>query len=220
MLVLHYTGMESAEAALDRLCDPAAEVSAHYLLDEAGRVVQLVDEERRAWHAGRASWRGETDINGASIGIELANPGHELGPAPYPEAQMEALIGLARGIVARHAIAPRDIVGHSDVAPARKQDPGEWFDWAALARAGLGLWPAPAAWRGRPLRRGDAGEDVERFQAALATYGYGLVADGRFGTATRQVVEAFQRHFRPARIDGVADRETLDCLAGLMTLLD
>ena len=220
MLVLHYTGMESAEAALDRLCDPAAEVSAHYLVDEAGRVVQLVDEERRAWHAGRASWRGETDINGASIGIELANPGHELGPAPYPEAQMEALIGLARGIVARHAIAPRDIVGHSDVAPARKQDPGEWFDWAALARAGLGLWPAPAAWRGRPLRRGDAGEDVERFQAALATYGYGLVADGRFGAATRQVVEAFQRHFRPARIDGVADRETLDCLAGLMTLLD
>jgi N-acetylmuramoyl-L-alanine amidase len=220
LLVLHYTGMTTAEAALERLCDPASQVSAHYLIDDDGRTVQLVPEDGRAWHAGVSSWRGETDVNGISIGIELANPGHEFGPAAYPEAQMEALKSLAKAIVARHGIAGRHVVGHSDVAPGRKQDPGEWFDWAGMARAGIGLWPEPAASRGRPLRLGDSGEDVGRFQAALATYGYGLVADGRFGAATRLVVEAFQRHFRPRLIDGVADRETLDRLAGLLQLLD
>jgi N-acetylmuramoyl-L-alanine amidase len=220
MLVLHYTGMETAQAALDRLCDPASQVSAHYLIDESGRVVQLVAEDRRAWHAGVASWCGEPDVNGASIGVELANPGHEFGPSAYPAAQMAALRALAGGILARHGIAGRHVVGHSDVAPGRKQDPGEWFDWAGLAHSGIGLWPEPAVSRGRAFCQGDSGEDVGRFQAALASYGYGLVADGRFGPATRLVVEAFQRHFRPRLIDGVADRETLDRLAGLMQLLD
>jgi len=220
MLVLHYTGMESVDAALRRLCDPASEVSAHYLIDDNGQIFQLVAEARRAWHAGKSCWRGAADVNSASIGVELANPGHEFGPRPYPGPQMASLKALAGEIVARHGIAARNVVGHSDVAPARKQDPGEWFDWAALAEAGIGLWPAPAASRGRPLGEGDSGEDVERFQAALATYGYGLVADGRFGTLTRAVVEAFQRHFRPARVDGAADRDTLDRLAGLMRLLD
>ena len=220
MLVLHYTGMETTEAALNRLCDPVSEVSAHYLVDENGRVFQLVAEDRRAWHAGVACWRGETDVNGASIGLELANPGHEFGPAPYSEAQMEALKVLADGIRVRHGIARRQVLGHSDVAPGRKRDPGEWFDWSGLAQAGTGLWPESAVSSGRVLRHGDRGEDVGRFQAALATYGYGLVADGRYGAVTRLVVEAFQRHFRPSLVDGVADHETLDRLAGVMKLLD
>lgn len=218
MLVLHYTGMASAAAALDRLTDPAAEVSAHYLIDEAGAVHALVAEERRAWHAGRASWRGRDDVNSASIGIELVNPGHDYGYRPFPEAQMAALEALCGAIVARHAIPPRNVVGHSDVAPARKQDPGELFDWARLAAAGIGLWPAPVATPGRDLGPGDAGEDVERFQAALATWGYGLVADGRYGADTQAVVAAFQRHFRPARVDGRADGETRALLTGLLLL--
>lgn len=216
MLVLHYTGMSSAGDALDRLCDPAAEVSAHYLIDEQGRIFALVDEARRAWHAGRAHWRRISDVNSASIGIELVNPGHELGYRPFPEAQMAALVPLCRGILARHAIPPRNVVGHADVAPLRKQDPGELFDWPRLAAAGIGVWPRPVEGRGRDLGPGDTGEDVERFQAALATWGYGQVADGRFGDETQAVMTAFQRHFRPARIDGRADAESRALLTGLL----
>jgi len=196
MLVLHYTGMTSAAAALARLCDPAAEVSAHYLVDEDGTVHAMVAEEMRAWHAGRSWWRGETDVNSRSIGIELVNPGHEFGYRPFPPAQIAALVDLAQGILARHPIPPRNVVGHADVAPSRKQDPGELFPWATLAAAGIGLWPEPDA----------ATDDAV---AMLEAYGY----DTSDPTAA---ITAFQRHFRPARVDGVVDGETVALLAGVL----
>lgn len=222
LLVLHYTGMPSTAAALERLCAPGATVSAHYLIDEEGAVYRLVPEERRAWHAGAASWRGIQDVNAASIGIELANPGHEWGYRPFTQAQMAALESLAREILARHSIPPRNVVGHSDVAPGRKTDPGELFRWKRLARAGIGLWPPSASKpsaKERPLAQGDSGPEVARLQHALAAFGYGLETDGRFDEATRAVVEAFQRHFRPRRIDGIADPETRALLVGLLDLV-
>lgn len=199
MLVLHYTGMESANAALERLCDPDAKVSAHYLIHEDGTVCRLVDESKRAWHAGAACWCGETDVNGRSIGIELVNPGHEFGYRDFPEAQMTSLVALARDILARHPIPPRNVVGHSDVAPRRKQDPGERFDWRRLAREGIGLWPAPVA-----------GADTRPAAVAQALAEVGYETDDLAMT-----IAAFQRHFRPGRIDGVADAETVAMLAGL-----
>jgi N-acetylmuramoyl-L-alanine amidase len=204
MLVLHYTGMTSAAAALDRLCDPAAQVSAHYLVDEDGTVWRLVSEERRAWHAGLSSWRGKSDLNDASIGIELANPGHEWGYRPFPEPQIAALENLCRGILARHQIPPRNIVGHSDVVPQRKEDPGELFPWSRLARAGIGLWP------GAPLPRAPASE--AELRRRLAAIGYAL--DGELA----RVVTAFQRHYRPARCDGAADAETRSLVAAVARL--
>ena len=189
ILLLHYTGMQSAEAALARLTDPAAEVSCHWLIDEDGTLYHLVDEARRAWHAGRAFWAGEHDINSRSIGIELVNPGHEFGYRPFPAAQMAALAALAQEILGRHPIPAHRVLGHSDVAPARKQDPGEMFDWAWLAAQGIGLWPAPAA----------GPESVEP-AADLACIGY--------EDAGAAAVAAFQRHWRPSRVDGVLDRET------------
>jgi N-acetylmuramoyl-L-alanine amidase len=204
MLVLHYTGMKSAEEALERLCDPVAQVSAHYVIDEDGTVWRLVPEERRAWHAGPSSWRGIEDVNGASIGIELVNPGHEWGYRPFPEAQIAALEDLARGILARHAIPARNIVGHSDAAPLRKQDPGELFPWPRLARAGIGLWPettpAPADHASLPRLLSVIGYKVESADVAA-------------------VLTAFQRHFRPARCDGVADDETRTVIAALAALV-
>ena len=205
MLVLHYTGMESAAAALRRLVDPAARVSAHYLVDEDGGVLALVPEARRAWHAGVASWRGNSDVNGRSIGIELVNPGHEFGYRPFPEAQMASLLALCRGLLERHPIPARNVVGHADVAPRRKQDPGELFDWARLARAGVGLY--------REDRHG--GDDVEagpeEASALFARYGYET-------EDLALTVAAFQRHFQPARVDGVADRETIARLRSLLAL--
>jgi N-acetylmuramoyl-L-alanine amidase len=202
MLVFHYTGMPGAAEALERLCDPAARVSAHYLVDEDGAVVALVPETERAWHAGVARWRGESDVNSRSIGIELVNPGHEFGYRAFPEAQMAALESLASAILARHPIPARNVVGHSDVAPQRKTDPGELFDWPRLAAAGIGLWPGD----GRPLD-GDAATAV----AMLARFG--------FDTADADaVLRAFQRHFRPERIDGVADATTLGRLQALLDL--
>ena len=212
MLILHYTGMDSAEAACERLCDSASEVSAHYLVDEAGLITAMVPEDRRAWHAGVGSWRGCRDINSASVGIEIANP----GDAPFPERQMAAVAWLCKGVLERHAIPWRYVLGHSDIAPGRKIDPGKLFDWRGLAGQGIGLWPGEAQTRGRVMGEGDHGEDVERYQAALATYGYGLVADGRYGAETARVVAAFQRHFRPARIDGQADAQTRDLVAGVL----
>ena len=211
MLVLHYTGMTSAAAALARLCDPAAKVSAHYLIDEDGAVYGLVGEHRRAWHAGVSSWRGRRDINGCSIGVEIVNPGHEFGYRPFPEAQMVAVEALGRAIVARQPIPPRHVLGHSDVAPGRRQDPGELFDWARLAAAGVGLWPTAKVARGEmglSLRPGDAGKPVVEFQWALAEFGYEVTVDGAFGAKTGAVVAAFQRHFRPRNVDGVVDPET------------
>ncbi len=196
MLLLHYTGMETGEAALARLCDEAAEVSAHYLIGEGGEVHALVSEERRAWHAGLACWAGERDINGCSIGIELVNPGHEFGYRAFPRAQMDALLPLCRDILGRHAIPPHRVLGHSDVAPARKEDPGELFDWAALAAAGVGLWPR---------------SDLAPGAAALEDFGYDVAGAGLAACAT-----AFQRHWRPAKIDGEMDGECQCVLADLL----
>ena len=202
LLILHYTGMHSAAAALARLCDPAAEVSAHYLIDAFGLVYRLVPEERRAWHAGVACWAGERDVNSRSIGIELANPGHSFGYPDFPAAQIEALADLAQGILARHAIPPHRVLGHSDVAPRRKADPGEKFPWRALAGRGIGLWPEPGA--APPESAGDLGAT----QRALAAFGYDIEPTGIADAPTAAVLRAFQRHFRPRRCDGVLDAET------------
>lgn len=191
MVVLHYTGMQTGEEALDRLCDPEAEVSAHYMIDEDGTVTALVPEDKRAWHAGRAYWRGITDVNSASIGIELVNPGHEWGYRPFSDAQMEALVPLLADIVRRHGIAPANVVGHSDVAPARKTDPGELFDWDLLARYRLALAkPKP---RMRLIFDNDGA-----FFLALERYGYDI-ADGA------AAIRAFERRWRPHRITGEID---------------
>jgi len=154
MLVLHYTGMANATAALDRLCDPAARVSAHYLVEENGTIWRLVSDERRAFHAGRSCWAGENDLNHVSIGIEIVNPGHEWGYRPFPEEQMTAVERLCHELISRYSIPPHRIVGHSDVAPDRKSDPGELFDWPGLAHAGIGLWPQPAPDLARSRGRG------------------------------------------------------------------
>jgi N-acetylmuramoyl-L-alanine amidase len=212
MLILHYTGMPTAAEALDRMCAPEAAVSAHYLVEEDGTVWRLVAEERRAWHAGTAFWAGRQDINGASIGIELANPGHEWGYVPFPEPQMAALETLCQEILRRHPIPSRHVLGHSDVAPQRKRDPGELFPWQRLARAGIGLWPdaaVPAA--GVP-------EGVGAVQRLLAAIGYGVPQGGTLDEATRQVVAAFQRHYRPSLCNGAPDRETRRRIAALASL--
>jgi N-acetylmuramoyl-L-alanine amidase len=208
MLILHYTGMETAAAAIERLCAPAAKVSAHYVIEEDGTVWRLVDEQARAWHAGIASWRGRNDINGASIGIELVNPGHEFGYRAFPEAQMAALESLARDILARHPIPARHVLGHSDVAPERKQDPGELFDWPRLARGGIGLWPDFARTQSVP-------KTVTEIQAALVRFGYACPASGVLDAASRAVVTAFQRHFRSVLCDGNLDAETIARIAVL-----
>jgi N-acetylmuramoyl-L-alanine amidase len=205
ILLLHYTGMRSCAAALDRLTDPAAKVSSHYLIDEDGTVYRLVDESRRAWHAGVSYWAGERDINGVSIGIELVNPGHDFGYRPFPQPQMAALIELAHGILARQPIPPARVLGHSDVAPARKIDPGELFDWQALAAAGIGHWPEPT----------EGPADLAAIQRALQRYGYDIHMTGRLDDEAAAVLRAFQRHFRPARIDGLVDAETQALIFGL-----
>jgi len=193
MVVLHYTGMPTAREALERMCDPAAEVSAHYMIDEDGIVTRLVPEDKRAWHAGRSYWRGITDVNSASIGIELVNPGHEWGYRPFSDAQMEALIPLLADIMRRHDIPRANVVGHSDIAPSRKDDPGELFDWDMLARYRLAL-PTP-----RPRMR-LLHDNPGAFYLALERFGYD-VTDGRAAVA------AFQRRWRPRRIDGELDGE-------------
>lgn len=217
MLVLHYTGMLDAENALARLCSADSEVSAHYLIFEDGRVVQSVPEARRAWHAGVSSWAGESDINSCSIGVEIANPGHDFGYPDFPPPQIAAVIALARDIVARHAIAADRVLAHSDIAPSRKQDPGEKFPWRRLHQAGIGLWVEPAPPDAGPvLAFGACGPQVAELQAALAAYGYGLEPSGDYDACTRDVVTAFQRHFRPARVDGMADASTITTLQDLL----
>jgi N-acetylmuramoyl-L-alanine amidase len=221
ILLLHYTGMPgTARSALAWLCDPRSEVSCHYLVCEDGRTLQLVPEARRAWHAGASVWAGETDINSRSIGIEIANRGHPGGLPPYPDVQIEAVIRLCGDIVGRHPIPPRYVLAHSDVAPGRKLDPGERFPWQELARMGIGHWAEPAEILDGPeLRRGCTGSQVASLQGLLALYGYGIVVDGEFGLRTEDVVAAFQRHFRPARVDGVADRSTIATLHRILTTL-
>jgi N-acetylmuramoyl-L-alanine amidase len=202
MLILHYTGMRTAQEALDRLCDPAARVSAHYVIDEDGAITRLVAEEKRAWHAGISSWRGRSDINGASIGIELVNPGHEFGYRRFPETQMAALEALAKSILDRHPIPTRHVIGHSDVAPLRKQDPGELFDWPRLACAGIGFWPDFA----RQTTAKPPG--LHEIQSFLGEIGYFCPQSGALDAVTTAVILAFQRHFRPERCDSVLDTET------------
>ena len=196
MLVLHYTGMASGAEALARLCDPAAKVSAHYTIDEDGTVYGHVAEDRRAWHAGVSHWGGVSNLNSCSIGIELVNPGHEFGYRAFPEAQIASLIALCSGILQRHPIPPARVLAHSDVAPARKEDPGELFPWARLAQAGIGLWPVTIK--------------SELKADALIRYGYDPNAP------QDKVITAFQRHFRPQKLDGEWDEECASLLAGLL----
>ena len=208
ILLLHYTGMPSAAEALARLRDPAAKVSAHYMIDEDGTTHRLVAEERRAWHAGEACWAGARDINARSIGIELVNPGHEFGYRPFPEPQMVALIDLAKGILARHPIPPARVLGHADVAPLRKEDPGELFDWRRLAAEGIGIWPEEeASVEGSP--------SIGELQRQLVAFGYCLESTGKLDEPTRAVLHAFQRHFRPSAVTGEIDGETAVRLVSL-----
>jgi N-acetylmuramoyl-L-alanine amidase len=218
ILVLHYTGMPTGEEALARLRDPEAAVSSHYLVEEDGRIFRLVPEERRAWHAGVSYWRGRRNINGQSIGVEIVNPGHEFGYRPFPEAQVAAVIGLVGDIRGRWIIEDRDIVGHSDVAPARKEDPGELFPWKRLAEAGHGIWAEAPAAPGAPVGEGEEGAAVFALQAGFTRLGYDLPPTGRFEADTTAVVRAFQRHWRPATVDGIADGETRGTLIALLRL--
>jgi N-acetylmuramoyl-L-alanine amidase len=217
MLVLHYTGMEQSDAALDWLIREESKVSAHYLIDEDGRIAQMVAESDRAWHAGQSYWAGETDLNSCSIGIEIHNPGHEFGYPDFPEVQMQAVEALCLDVLGRHAIPPARVLAHSDIAPGRKRDPGEHFDWARLARAGIGLWVEPVPVVGDPgLGVGDESEAVAILQRGLQEFGYGVEVTSTYGKGLEQVVEAFQRHFRPARIDGRADQSTRETLIRLL----
>lgn len=201
ILVLHYTGMPTGEGALKTLTTPASKVSSHYLVMEDGAILRLVQEDKRAWHAGRSWWRGRRDVNADSVGIEIVNPGHEWGYRAFPAVQMAAVLELCRGILSRHAIPARNVVGHSDIAPDRKQDPGELFPWAWLAAQGVGVWTDEVE------APGDILDD-------LAAIGY----DVRFPAAT--LITAFQRHFLPDGITGVADARTAGRLAALRRLLD
>ena len=217
ILLLHYTGVESAAKAIDWLSRVESKVSAHYVLDEAGFLTQLVREDQRAWHAGHAVWAGETDINSISIGIEVQNPGHEFGYPDFPEPQLRALEALCRDIIGRYAIPPERVLAHSDVAPTRKIDPGEKFPWARLAAAGIGHWvaPAPVNWADTGIARDAAGPLVAAVQTRLADYGYGIEVTGGLDPRTEFVVKAFQRHFRPDRVDGRIDQSTIATLERL-----
>lgn len=197
MLVLHYTGMKSGANALDRMCDVTAEVSAHYMVEEDGRIFQLVDEEMRAWHAGKSYWRGHQNINQRSVGIEIVNPGHEFGYRPFPEIQMQSVVALSQSIVKRWNIHARNVVAHSDIAPTRKQDPGELFDWPRLAAAGVGLWPNL-----------DKGQFSPLPPEMLHPFGYDI-------TDLPAAITAFQRHFRPELLNAVWDDQCGTLLAAL-----
>jgi N-acetylmuramoyl-L-alanine amidase len=218
MLVLHYTGMKTADDALARLTDPDAKVSSHYLVHEDGRIDQLVPEARRAWHAGASSWKGATDINSCSVGIEIVNPGHEFGYRDFPGQQIDAVIALCRDIISRHNIPPARVLAHSDIAPARKEDPGERFPWPRLAASGIGLWVEPAPIHaGTTLKAGDRSDHVADLQRMLARFGYAADVTNLYDKPTAEIVTAFQRHFRPARVDGIADFSTIATLQRLLT---
>lgn len=199
MLVLHYTGMKTAQAALDRMCDAERKVSSHYMIDEAGEIFQLVGEENRAWHAGVSYWRGNTNINQRSIGIEIVNCGHEFGYTPFPKEQMSAVAKLSIDIINRHKIPAHNVVGHSDIAPSRKQDPGELFDWKWLSEQGIGLFPT--------LQTTDY-----KLQTTLNQYGYDI-------TDLPKTIIAFQRHFRPSLISGEWDDKCANLLANLLEMI-
>jgi N-acetylmuramoyl-L-alanine amidase len=222
MIVLHYTGTRDTETAIRHLCNPASEVSAHYVVLQDGRIIQLVSESRRAWHAGVSSWAGENDVNSRSIGIEIANAGHEHGCPDFPRRQIAAVTALCRSILTRHDIAPDRVLAHSDVAPARKVDPGEKFPWKLLAESGIGLWvkPVPPIQGGPIYVLGETDPAIEEIQRLLARYGYGLAATGYLDGTTRDAIAAFQRHFRPSRVDGVVDASTTATLKALIAERD
>ncbi len=220
IILLHYTGMPSEEGALAWLCSPESQVSSHYFVHEDGRVVQLVPEERRAWHAGKSFWAGETDINSRSIGIEIANAGHPAGLPAFGDAQIEAVIELCRDCGQRLDIRPERVLGHSDVAPVRKVDPGENFPWGKLHAAGVGHFvePVPVS-GGRFFQKGESGQPIEALQSMLSLYGYDIDITGEYSEKTEGAVAAFQRHFRPALVDGVADMSTIETLHRLLSTL-
>lgn len=220
ILILHYTGLPTVARALDVLSRPDCKVSCHYVIDEDGRITQMVAEDRRAWHAGVSYWAGETDINSASIGIEIQNPGHMLGYPDFPAPQMDAVAALCRDIAGRHGIRPERVLAHSDVAPGRKIDPGEKFDWAWLASQGVGHWVAPAATdeADQGISLGATGPDVEAARRWLARYGYKIDPAGAFDLDMKTVVRAFHLHFRPALTDGRLDAATLDTLGRLVSM--
>ena len=218
MLILHYTGMQSAQAALDRLRDPQAAVSSHYVVDEDGTVFRLVPEDQRAWHAGVSHWRGHSALNARSIGIEIVNPGHEWGYRDFPVLQLAAVCDLALSILSRHRIPARNVIGHSDVAPDRKEDPGERFDWRALAQNGVGLWPEDSPDLGTTGAIRDA-VTLRPIRAALAEIGYRVAPEGALDPALSAVLRAFQRHWRPEAVPGQADDGTLVRLLGVQRLI-
>lgn len=219
LLVLHYTGMQSEDGALDWLCRAESRVSCHYFVFTDGRIVQSVPEARRAWHAGVSTWRGLTDINSRSIGIEIANPGHEFGYVAFPRRQVDAVVALSRDIISRNRINASDVVAHSDIAPTRKQDPGEKFPWRRLARHGIGRFVSPSrAARGITLQPGDLGDSVRSLQRDLAAIGFGIEETGEYDALTRAVVTAFQRHWRQSNVDGRADPSTRKTIRKLLSI--
>ncbi|MEL6750689.1 MAG: N-acetylmuramoyl-L-alanine amidase [Pseudomonadota bacterium] len=222
ILLLHYTGMNGGQAAEDWLCAEESGVSCHYIIHEDGRIVQMVAEADRAYHAGAGSWEGREDVNSRAIGVEIVNDGHGPEgalPPPFPVVQMQAVAALSRDIIARHAVAPHRVLAHSDTAPGRKIDPGETFDWDWLAEQGVGqVHPAVPVRSGRFLTPGENGQPVEALQAMLAMFGYGIEPNGTYDERTRIVVEAFQRHHRRALVDGVADASTIETIHGLLAM--
>ncbi|MEO1205875.1 MAG: N-acetylmuramoyl-L-alanine amidase [Pseudomonadota bacterium] len=219
LLILHYTGMKTCVRAIDWLSRRESKVSCHYVIDCDGRITQMVAETQRAWHAGVSYWQGITDVNSASIGIEIHNPGHDDGYPEFPEPQMRAVRDLGLDIVARWKIPAGGVLGHSDVAPARKMDPGEKFDWHWLAQAGVGTWvePEPVGPLIGAVSDAMGADEIARAQRMMLAYGYGLAITGQNDKQSRTVVRAFQRHFRPARVDGLVDHSTIVTLERLLT---
>jgi len=219
-IILHYTGMETGEAAETLLLSAHSQVSAHYVVREDGTVVQMVSEKKRAWHAGESRWQNITDMNSHSIGIEVVNCGEFKNFPKFPEVQIAALVALCSDIIARYDIAARCVLGHSDIAPERKTDPGQSFPWQTLYQNGIGHWVTPTPIMGGPfMARGDSGMPVEAYQSMLAVYGYNLPLTTVYDAQTEWVTKAFQRHFRPEKIDGVADFSTVDTLHRLLASL-
>lgn len=221
MIILHYTGMQFCHEAIHRLCDTKARVSSHYVVVETGSVVQLVPEGRRAWHAGVSTWAGDSDINSRSIGIEICNPGHDFGYPDFPSRQIAATITLCRAIMTRNIVPPENVLAHSDVAPARKQDPGEKFPWKLLSQSGVGLWvDVGKVFDQEAAKPNDSGVKITELQKMLSDYGYGIDINGRYDGTTTEVITAFQRHFRPSQVDGIADGATIQTLRKLLIARD